>query len=776
MDSHELPRSLVPARIPLARSKPGLMVASAPDAPEAAPTSQILRVAVRGIRRYWWLVLGLWVLGSVGLGAAIFMKIEPFYESESYLRVDDKRDGLFAGTSNADLPLFLETLVQLIKSTNVLTAAGADPGVRDLPRIRATNDIVIELRKAISVRTIPGTYLIVVSMASRDPREASIIVNAVVKAFLKANREWSDSMTTKQITNLEIYFGELDSQSKELEDRWKELVRRGDGDGQVFGPRVRGNAPAVGKDGDQAQGQSDTSRATITIQTFKEVQSQFLTISRNIAAAESYVEDLRRTNAEVKPIGEGDKDRIREQLHRMFEADPDNIALTDQLLAAEAKAEEVRRVANSFGDPAERKFRAAAASLVAKREKLWQAKMPQYLARIRSNDVDPTIELRTAEARLRTLKYERSALDEQLKELRIATTKLATDDVEIALIRDARDAIKNMKDMIQRKLDDLKFSAKEGARIRLSIEAVPAGRPQSNSRMKYLAITPVGVLALVLGLAFALELRSGRVADPDFLSTRLRHEVFSIAPLPNLRPGDDGRAGRSEQKLARFVQSLDHLRVALCDGGVAGQGRCVLITSATGGEGKTTLSAHLAARCSNAGTSILLVDADLRRTSLGRLLDVPAGPGLGDVLSGDVDLEDAVQTVQAGGFRFLSAGSPGIDPSRILTTSRLAPLIERLRGMYDLVLIDSPPILPVPDALLMGRHVDGVVIASRFDASRLPLVEKASRQLAAANIPVLGMVVNGAQSQASEYGKYHYAYQYPSRHDSVRDDSDEAVG
>jgi len=285
-------------------------------------------------------------------------------------------------------------------------------------------------------------------------------------------------------------------------------------------------------------------------------------------------------------------------------------------------------------------------------------------------------------------------------------------------------------------------------------------------------MTPVGVLAAALALAVLMELRSGRVSDPDQLSSRVRHEVFPIAPLPTIRSGVESRNGRDEQKLARFVQSLDHLRVALCDGGVEGEGRCVLITSATGGEGKTTLSAHLAARCANAGTSILLIDADLRRASLGHLLDVPAGPGIADVLNGEVSLEDALITVQAGGFHFLSAGTPGIDPSRILSSPRLPALINQLRATYDLVLIDSPPVLPVPDALLLGRYVDGVVMASRFDASRLPLVERASRQLSAANIPVFGVVVNGARSQTTEYGHYSYAYQYPNRRGEAEEVAD----
>jgi capsular exopolysaccharide synthesis family protein len=185
-----------------------------------------------------------------------------------------------------------------------------------------------------------------------------------------------------------------------------------------------------------------------------------------------------------------------------------------------------------------------------------------------------------------------------------------------------------------------------------------------------------------------------------------------------------------------------------------------MITSATGGEGKTTLAAHLAARCANARTSTLLVDADIRRASLGRLLDVPVGPGLGDVLAGDLEFDQAAISVQAGGFHFLSAGIPGRDPSRVLKSARLAELLGRLRQTYDLVIIDTPPVLPVADALIVGRWTDGAVMAARFDASRMPLVERANRQLASAGIPVIGVVVNGVKSQHAAYGNYAYSYNY----------------
>ncbi|WP_435022694.1 polysaccharide biosynthesis tyrosine autokinase (plasmid) [Tundrisphaera sp. TA3] len=720
------------------------------------------------MRRYWWLVLGLWSVLSVGLAALIYLKVQPLYESESYLRVEEK-NSLYVGNTNNDLSIFLETLVQLIKSSNVLQTAAVDPAVAVLPRIRQADDAVLELRKAINVRTIPGTYLISVSMASRDPGEAATIVNAVVDSFLKMNREWSDGLTQAQTERLETYLATLKAQSDELENRWKELAKKGDVDNQVFQQNLSTQKSDNGKGQAVA---APTSGSMMTIQEYKTVQREYLEVTRELATAESWRDHIRSTRGSAMAEG-NEKENLDQQVVRMFHTDPEVIGTGDKLIALQEKINNVKKVSRDPNDPALRRHREAFENVKARYDQLWATKSPQFRDHILKRGTNPDDEIREADEKIHNLKFRKAALEEEMKKLQVASSKMATDEVEIALIREARQAIKDMQDTIHRKLDDLKFSAKDGSRIRLTNEATRAGRPQSDNRLKYLAMTPVGVLLAVLGLVIALELRSARVSDPDLLSSRVRHEVFSIAPLPNLSGNEDGRSARAEQKLARFVQSLDHLRVALCDGGIPGQGRVVLITSATGGEGKTTLSAHLAARCANAGTSLLLIDADMRHASLGRLLDVPTGLGLADVLNGDITIEEAMSTVQAGGFSFLSAGTPGIDPSRILTSFRFASLIDQLRGMFDLVLIDSPPILPVPDALLMGRHVDGVVMSSRFDASRLPMVERASRQLAMANIPVLGMVVNGAPASSTDYGKYHYDYQYPSRRAGAEGEADQ---
>ena len=399
-------------------------------------------------------------------------------------------------------------------------------------------------------------------------------------------------------------------------------------------------------------------------------------------------------------------------------------------------------------------------------KKLWAEKSRAIreeieLAMAGGKDHNLDQEVRDAALQVEQLKTKQATLAQHSATLEIKTGQQATDQVDIQLLLDKRSILQGMQEAVNRRLEQLKFEAKGETRITQMNKAMPSSRPVSDKRQMYLAMTPVGVLGTVLGLIVLLEIRSGRVSDPDQLSSRVKHEVFSIAPLPNIRPGDDPNDEKAEQRLARFVQSLDHLRVAICEGTVSGgEGRCVMITSATGGEGKTTLSAHLAARCANAGTSTLLIDADMRRASLGRLLDIPPGPGLADVLGGDIVLDEALITVQAGGFHFLSAGTPGRDPSRVLKSSRLSELISRLRQTYDLVIIDTPPVLPVADALIMGRWADGAVMAARFDASRMVLVERANRQLALAGIPVLGVVVNGVRGQDSAYSSYAYGYGY----------------
>jgi tyrosine-protein kinase Etk/Wzc len=120
--------------------------------------------------------------------------------------------------------------------------------------------------------------------------------------------------------------------------------------------------------------------------------------------------------------------------------------------------------------------------------------------------------------------------------------------------------------------------------------------------------------------------------------------------------------------------------------------------------------------------------------------------------------------VQGGTFYLLPAGTPTKDTSRVL--QKFGALITQLRQLYDLVIIDSPPVLPVPDALIMGRWADGAVLTARYDISRFPKVERARRQLDNAGIPTLGTVINGMRHSESYYGRYSDSRQRSSQRNS----------
>ena len=221
--------------------------------------------------------------------------------------------------------------------------------------------------------------------------------------------------------------------------------------------------------------------------------------------------------------------------------------------------------------------------------------------------------------------------------------------MKVALVREDLTSLKGMQESVEKRIEQLQFDSRGEARIKQIDAARPSGMLVSDSRRKLWAMTPVGVLALVLGLFLFLEIRSGRVADLDEVSRRVPVEVYPVPSLPGTRRTSDQRALRAnEAQLQEFLQSLDHLRVSLWFGKepIAGSGRCLAITSAIGGEGKTTLSAHLAVCCAKAGISTLVIDADLRRAALSRMFEEEQTAGLSDVLKGDLPPEEAVIALQ----------------------------------------------------------------------------------------------------------------------------------
>jgi capsular exopolysaccharide synthesis family protein len=181
-----------------------------------------------------------------------------------------------------------------------------------------------------------------------------------------------------------------------------------------------------------------------------------------------------------------------------------------------------------------------------------------------------------------------------------------------------------------------------------------------------------------------------------------------------------------------------------------------MITSAVGGEAKTSLAGHLAVSLARSGRKTLLIDGDLRNPAIYRLFDAPPAPGLSELLRGEAQLADILHPTGIAGLQVLPAGVYDAATLARLAGDDLGGILAQLKESFDCIVLDSSPVLPVTDALLLARHVDGVLFSVLQNVSTLPAIDEAYQTLASLNVVLLGAVVSGARPDIAAYGRHRY--------------------
>jgi capsular exopolysaccharide synthesis family protein len=718
-----------------------------------------------GLSRYWHIVLPLWlILSSLALWV-IHTYVEPSYEAVSLVRIDP---GLLLfndpGNPQSSSNTFLATQVNLISSGTVLKTALNDAEVQRLPMVQDSEDAVNDVRKALDVRVRPGTFLVDVALQASSPDEAEKIVNAVVEAFIAFHQENNEQISLRNIRNLETYRKTLEEQTKLVERQLEEMVDGAEGplDPQAF----RGIGRKKGETKQESSGEDEL--IPVNYEEYHSVLMRYLEADIALRQAEENLEFQRKRYEQLRATtGEGDPSlaqwRLEQRVEQAISEDREITESYSRVRTAQAAYEGAKRLArNPTNDPGVIHAYQRLNAEMERHKSLHDAKtrtLRVTLARSQTEQDPLEKKLLEAESRIDEARAAKSACEEQMTRLDLLTQKAASSAIRIELKRRELNVLGEMAGAIDRQIQQLTFERDASSEHRVTAIDRAKASPVTDKRMRYMAVAPLGVLGVLLMGVVLLEVRSGRVTHPDDLSGKLRTTIYSVPPLPLTRTSARDDQHRLEQ-LEEFAQRMDHLRVALCGPSTHGVGRCVMITSAIGGEGKTTLAAQLAGRCANAGLSTLLMDCDLRRPMLARLLEVPEQPGLAEVLSRQVEPEAALIVIDsAGGFHLLPAGAPGSDPGRLFSGSAFPQLLQRFRQAFDVVIVDTPPVLPVPDALQLGRWVDGAILAARRDNSRSRLVERANHLLTSVGISLLGVVVNGVRGGESSYGGYG-AYSY----------------
>jgi capsular exopolysaccharide synthesis family protein len=736
------------------------------EAGQGVAKKATFRILSRALRRHWWQALSLWLIFSAGLTTLAYFKIKPTFDASSMVRIVVNDQQLFAQSHSAsfDLSQFILTQVDIVTSPPVLEAALIEhPELTTYPLLANAADKEADLRSALNVVQKGKTTLIQVSMSSTVPKESADFVNAVVGAFLETARKTYSASTEQMITQL-----------KEMHKSQDGLVKS-----------RRADVAALQKSLGEGTVEALKSRKDISVDSYKRLSEALTEAEIRMIVAKTKLDKLKaEEELPVQVLGEQE---LTDRMTELFYEDRDVEAIQGELGRVQASLDKATRLTRSPSDPSVQQYTKRLVELTDRKNKLWVRKQPALRRRAASRQADEGDRQTVKQAELEYTAA--SALVESLRQnhdnLKVQNKEAEGDSLKLQWAWQDLERVNRVFDTIQSNLEQREHEAKSPVvRVELQSPAKPSLKPNNSKRFGMMAAAPLGVGLLVMGLLVLMELRGARVNDPDELASRIRVQVIGVVPpLPQIRTGSitpnsnsnsngsgnghgnsvmalAGNDTRAQRELDEFVQSLDHLRVTLCARPDPwGRDRhCVLITSACGSEGKTTLAAQLAERCVNAGLMTLLIDGDLRNPTLSRMLEAAENPGLINVLRGDAAPEDVVIVVgDASGFHLLPAGTPRMDPSRLLQGDRLGRLLAQARESFDMIIVDAPPVLPVPDALTIGRWTDVAVLAVRYDMSRFPLVERANRKLAHVGVPVIGAVVNGIRSGGSAYGGY-YAY------------------
>jgi len=247
-------------------------------------------------------------------------------------------------------------------------------------------------------------------------------------------------------------------------------------------------------------------------------------------------------------------------------------------------------------------------------------------------------------------------------------------------------------------------------------------------------------LALLAAMASVVtaEMRDDRFKSPAEAEDALGLPVFAAIPaIRHRRPSEYV----VEKPLSQFTEAFRNLEAALFLSHPNARPKTITLISALPGEGKTTSVLALARLCSLSGARVAIVDADLRHRALSRQMDFSASPGLLEVIAGEAQLKDCLRPDGLSTVMILPAGDGALSRSNLLLTREAKSVFDELRAKFDIVLIDTAPILPVAESRLVARHADAAVVLTRWYHTSSAATAEAIKAARSANVPVMGIVM-----------------------------------
>lgn len=286
-----------------------------------------------------------------------------------------------------------------------------------------------------------------------------------------------------------------------------------------------------------------------------------------------------------------------------------------------------------------------------------------------------------------------------------------------------------------------------------------------------LVIAITVVLGIFFGVvsAFVRHALRGGVEDPDLIEKGLGLPVYATIPHSKLQNKLSRKLhNNTSQNLILFsqdkddlaIESLRSLRTTLHFVLMEAKNNVIMVTGPSPGLGKSFVSMNLGAVLASAGRKTLIIDADLRRGHLHEYSGLPRGAGVSDLVCGQVDVFGAIRSTLVENLDIISTGAVPPNPSELLLHERFAQMIDEVSKQYDHVLIDSPPVLAVTDAAVVGRLAGASLLVVKAGANPMREIEVSVKRLRQAGINLRGVLFNDVMKIGSRYGAGKYVYQY----------------
>jgi succinoglycan biosynthesis transport protein ExoP len=718
--------------------------------PEEAPPVNVLA----SVRRRWYIVLAATVVLCALALPAIFLLVEPQHVVQGAVRVAPVVEGVLTEEANpaeiGSYSGFVNTQAILLMSNGEMLQRIADDlagrnlsffGEKPQSRIARLKALLLPanrkigperiLREAISENTItaysiPGTELIGVSMRSTNVDEAKTIVDSFLRNYVA---QYGNNSQRKDTGNLNFLSGQRDELFKKIMNQREQI--------NALAKEYGGSALT-------AREEMEMSRQTALLGELTRLESQKISAEATVSLYEQ------TDKVDLSP------EQIVRARREYVNSDPMVAELSRSIVGTERDLIVAEQTLNA-GHPALVRLQATLGTfrktLDNKRKELEQ----EYDSGLEGREKEAARQ-RLAAAQMEQARIQAyydtllAVLDQQdTKTRQVGLTNLDIQDRQFKLQVD-----QELYDQLSRRIKTLEMEQQRPARVET---AYFADVTSTNDRRPQLAMAALlGALACGFALALLRDRMDRTLQTPDDLERQLDLPVLGTTTSSHaLKPAVFAEQIAGDYQTIRANLGMQY------DGGMP---RRLVVSSAGTREGKTTFAVNLATSLAKSGRKVLLIDGDMRKPEVAKMLNVPKETGyLQDVLLGG-GADSPAYELPTSGLHVLAANPRHMaDPYELLNSSMAAEQLERLARQYDHLVIDSPPALAFPDALVWGRLADAVVLVTLAGQTRIPDLKEAKERFVRGRARVLGAVLSNVPMDQSQY---RYAQTYRVRSASAQ--------